>query len=209
MTMRSVAFLDESGDESARQERGASALFVVGLAVFPDPAEARRCSARIDALRTELGKPSRYEFHFRSNSDAIRRAFLLASAPFAFTYHAVVLDKPNNAVGHLPLYVGACAAVCALASETLMDSLLIVDAGQKDKLVRRRRESEIRRQVNDQMGRSLLREVRAQDSVRNNLVQLADYVTGVARWHAEGRRGSAAYRSLIVLNEGRIRRDRV
>jgi hypothetical protein len=124
-----IAFLDESGDESGKLARGASPLFMVGLAVFLDSDEAARCDARIDRLRSELVKPARYEFHFRSNPHAVRRAFLQAVAPFAFTYYAVTLEKPDTPAAHLPLYLAACARVCTLAGEALKDARLIVDAG--------------------------------------------------------------------------------
>ena len=45
--------------------------------------------AAIARLLSELRKRTRYEFHFRSSTHAVRLAFLAAVAPFAFTYHAV------------------------------------------------------------------------------------------------------------------------
>lgn len=198
----SVAFLDESGDQSSKLERGASRLFVVGLAVFPDADEAARCNDRIDQLRGELHKPVRYEFHFRKNSDVVRRAFLTAVAPFAFTYYAITLEKPHGPIAHLDLYLTACSRVCTLAGESLDQALLIVDAGEKDRTARRELATRIRQQVNRISGRPLLSEVRPQDSARNNLVQLADYVTGVRSWWEQGKSGADDYRRLLREREG-------
>ncbi len=205
-----IDFLDESGDESGKLARGASRLFVVGLVVFPDPAEAARCHERLDALRAELGKPERYEFHFRKNSDAIRRALLAEARAFAFTYHAVVLDNAaSTSSERVPLYLEAVSQLCNLAGDSLTNALLIVDAGEPNKRQRRAAASEIRQQVNRKAGRRALAEVRAQESSRNTLNQLADYATGVASWWAQDKPGGAAYRRLLHAGEGKYLRIEV
>jgi hypothetical protein len=207
--MSALAFLDESGDESGKLDRGASRLFVVGLVVFPDRAEAERCRARIEQLVRELGKPARYEFHFRPNTHAVRMAFLEAIAPFAFTYYAVVLEKPETPTAHLPLYLNACARACSLAGASLDRAHLTVDMRDTEKMARDRMAADLRRYVNRPAGRTVLGRVRARSSGSERLVQLADYVAGVARWREEGRRGADAYARPLAPRKGQQVRMRV
>lgn len=206
---RPIAYLDESGDESGKLDRGASPLFVVALVVFPNAAEAARCSARIDQLRRELELPARFEFHFSRNGHAIRRRFLAAVAPHGFTYHAIVLEKPQTPAAHLDLYAHACARVCGLAGEAFHQAQLTMDMREQDKRARQRAAADIRRYVNRTLGRPVLARVRASKSHTDNLVQLADYVTGVQRLIAEGKRGAEQYQGAIAAHAGHIVRERV
>lgn len=207
--MSAIAFLDESGDESGKLDRGASPLFVVGLVVFLDSSEAERCDGRIAQLRRELHKHPRFEFRFRDNGHADRLAFLAAVAPFRFTYYSVTLEKPNSPQARQPAYLVACARVCGLAGEALKDARLIVDAGQVGRFARRRQTTVIRQWVNGESGSIVLADVRAQDSVRHNLIQLADYVAGVRHWLEQGRQGAPAYAELLRAREGPSVRERL
>lgn len=197
---RPIAFLDESGDESGKLSKGASRLYVVGLVVFLDKAEAAACGERIDGLRREIGKGERYEFHFTKNSKNVRVAFLRAVAPFAFTYHAVVIEKRESRAAHIPLYLEACSRVCGLAGKDLNQAVLFADEYS------RHSESEIRQRVNLGANRFALSEVRMQVSARNNLIQLADYIAGVRRYSAEDNRDAAEYCRILTKREGRIDR---
>lgn len=103
-----LIFLDESGDAGRRPGFGSSSHFVLALVIFADRAEAARCDERITRLRTELGKPPRFEFHFRDNAHSVRLAFLRAVAAYRFAYYATVLVKESTALPHPPtLYATA------------------------------------------------------------------------------------------------------
>lgn len=197
------AFLDESGDESSKLTRGASRVYVVGLVLFPSGEEASACRERIDALRAERGLPSRYEFHFRKNSDLVRRAFLAAVASFSFTYHAVTIEKQDGPQGNLELYLPACARACELAGEALNQALLFVDDGAS------RVPAEIKKRVNQTANRRVLNDATAQRSSANNLIQVADYVAGIRAALAEHKPGAEEYRRMIERREGRFDRWRV
>jgi hypothetical protein len=197
-----LAFLDESCDPGA-PAFGGSRLFVVGLVLFPDSSIAAECDARIDRLRRELGKPDRYEFHFRTNTHAVRQAFLRCVSPYSFVYYAAAIEKPARLVPRADqLYLDAVATACAAAGTALDGARLIVDAGSRDKRARRRLAAALRDHVNGRAGKAHLTEVRAQESARYNLLQLADYVTGVASWWHSGKRGAEEYRRLLTAREG-------
>lgn len=63
--------------------------------------------------------------------------------------------------------------------------------------------------MNGEAGRIVLAEVRAQDSARHNLVQLADYVTGIQRRREEKRRGAGEYSLILAAREGPCVRERL
>lgn len=88
-----LVFIDESGDTGLKVDQGSSRYFTIALVLFDDNEEAVACDQRITLLRKELGWVPDREFHFKHNSDAIRRAFLTAVAPYNFFYHGVVLNK--------------------------------------------------------------------------------------------------------------------
>ncbi|HLZ71535.1 MAG TPA: hypothetical protein VKV26_16655 [Dehalococcoidia bacterium] len=161
-----LAFLDESGDPGA-PAFGGSRLFVVGLVLFADRAVAAACDARIDQLRAELGKPNRYEFHFRTNTHTVRQIFLQSASSFPFMYYAAAITKPERGVNKPEeLYLDAVALVCARAGSALDGARLVVDAGSRDKRARQRLAIAIRNRVNGEAGRTLLAEVREPRSQR-------------------------------------------
>ncbi|MDE2670762.1 MAG: DUF3800 domain-containing protein [Chloroflexota bacterium] len=178
-----LAFVDESGDAGLKLDRGSSRLFVVVMVTFSGADEARRCEERIDALRSELSLPPSYEFHFSHNSRRVRTSFLDAVRPFPFRIHVLAVDKarlPADAEARSPerLYQLAVRELCEDAAPHLQGATVIVDRsgtrqGRNDLAVylRRRLGSE---------AHGAIRKLRNQRSEGHNLLQLADYVVGVA-----------------------------
>ena len=89
-----LVFIDESGDSGLKIEGGSSRFFTVGLVVFEDYEEANACDKRIEFLAKEIGWASVSEFHFKKNSDTVRKAFLQAVAPYQFFYYGIVINWP-------------------------------------------------------------------------------------------------------------------
>ncbi|MGH9844302.1 MAG: DUF3800 domain-containing protein [Blastocatellia bacterium] len=88
-----LVFIDESGDPGLKTDQGSSRFFTIGLVVFEDHDEAQACDDRITLLKRELGWSEDSEFHFKTNSNRVRRAFLEAVAPYNFFYYGIVIDK--------------------------------------------------------------------------------------------------------------------
>jgi hypothetical protein len=88
-----LIFIDESGDSGLKIEKGSSRYFTISMVVFEDNDEALSCDQRIELLKKELGLPSDYEFHFKRNSDLVRRAFLAAVSPYSLFYYGIVINK--------------------------------------------------------------------------------------------------------------------
>lgn len=81
-----LVFIDESGDSGLKIHEGSSRYFSIALVIFEENEEATACDQRIELLKRELGWREGSEFHFKKNSDRVRKAFLHAIVPYNFFY---------------------------------------------------------------------------------------------------------------------------
>ena len=88
-----LVFIDESGDSGLKISQGSSRYFSIALVIFEDHEEANACDQRIELLAKEIGWDASSEFHFKRNSDKVRKAFLSAVAPYHFFYYGIVINK--------------------------------------------------------------------------------------------------------------------
>ncbi len=91
-----LVFIDESGDPGLKLEQCSSRFFTITLVVFEDHNEAIACDQRIELLKKEVGWDGASEFHFKRNSDKIRRSFLQAVATYSFFYYSIVSTKTHR-----------------------------------------------------------------------------------------------------------------
>jgi hypothetical protein len=204
-----LALIDESGDPGRKLDKGSSPFFTVAMVTFDENEMAAACDERISLLRYELSLPQDYEFHFMCNSRRVRLAFLEAVAPYEFFYHAFALNKdPNKLYGagfnfKGSLYKYVCGLVFQNAKPYLVDATVIIDKSG-DREFRNQLAAYLRRKMKEG-GRNPIRKIKLEESRTNNLVQLADYVAGVAnRWVCK-RRDATIYRRLIASREIQLR----
>jgi len=201
-----LVFIDESGDPGLKIEKGSSRFFTVSLVIFEDKEEALACDQRITLLKRELGWEENSEFHFKRNSDKIRRAFLQAVVPYNFFYYGIVINKaPEKLWGEgfrnkSSFYKYACSLVFQNAKDKLENSTVVIDkSGNLD--FRRQLAKYLRRKLNEE-GKKLIKKVKMQRSRGNNLLQLADYIAGVINRSVQGRKKFAEeYRKIIAHRE--------
>ena len=201
-----LVFIDESGDPGLKIEKGSSRFFTVSLVIFEDKEEALACDQRITLLKRELGWEENSEFHFKRNSDKIRRAFLQAVAPYNFFYYGIVINKePEKLWGEgfrnkSSFYKYACSLVFQNAKDKLENSTVVIyKSGNLD--FRRQLAKYLRRKLNEE-GKKLIKKVKMQRSRGNNLLQLADYIAGVINRSVQGRKKFAEeYRKIIAHRE--------
>ncbi len=184
---------------------GSSEFFVVTAVLFEENDDASKCDERINLIRTELGLSEHFEFHFSKCSKAIRRNFLEKVAAFDFFYFAVVLNKPKLYSPGFQLKESLVKYTAKLVFENakphLRDAIVVVDAsGSKD--FRNQLSTYLKRQVNDDRGHGLIKKVKTSRSDGNNLVQLADMVSG-AIWRSF-KHQDASYRRLVSHRELRV-----
>jgi hypothetical protein len=200
-----LIFIDESGDPGLKLEEGSSKFFTVSLVVFEDHDEAVSCDQRIGLLRKELGWDEGSEFHFKRNSDKVRRAFLQAVAPYNFFYYGIVINKdPAKLYGEgfknkESFYKYACGLVFENAKEKLENTIIVIDkSGNMD--FRNQLARYLRRRMNQ--SKHLIKKVKMQRSSGNNLLQLADYIAGAVNRSVQDRKKYAdEYRKLISHRE--------
>ena len=127
-----LVFVDESGDTGLHLAKGSSDLFAVVLVVFEENDEAQAADDRITLLRRELRKPVEFEFHFKENSDAVRRAFLEAVVPYNFFYFGFVINKAKLFGKSFPttdaFYRYVCGLVFESAKPYLDEAVVKIDA---------------------------------------------------------------------------------
>ena len=178
-----LIFIDESGDTGRKLNRGSSRYFIVSMALFSDLDEAERCDKRIELLKGEIGKLPSFEFHFSHNSDKVRMNFLKAIHPYKFVYFSVVIDKnPKKLWGpgfnnKESFYKYACQMAMTNALPFFDSATVILDkSGSPD--FRSRLAKYLRSKIKDKEGKSI-KKLKQQRSSSNNLLQLADYITGI------------------------------
>ena len=178
-----LVFIDESGDTGRKIEAGSSRYFIVSIALFENNEEANNCDQRIGLLRKELELPERFEFHFAENSHRIRLAFLNAIQPYKFLYFAVVIDKsPQKLWGpgfqtKESFYKYACQMVFRNAFPYLKNAIVVLDqSGSRD--FRNRLSKYLKNQLNTGTDKAISK-IKQQRSSSNNLLQVADFVSGI------------------------------
>ena len=190
-----LGFFDESGDPGLKTDSGSSRYFVVALVTFSDNEEALRCDRRIDTLRGELRLPNSYEFHFSENSKRVREAFLSAVQTVEFQYHTFVLNKASGRLNQIPfsspdaLYKYSAVSLFENAGPHLEEISVVMDKGSNREF-RADLFRHLRNNTNPVSSNSLIKRMKQQDSRRNNLLQLADYVASITNQAVSGKSDS-------------------
>ena len=206
-----LVFFDESGDNGFKIGAGSSPLLTVAMVVFEDDDEAQRTDERIALLRRELRKGSDFEFHFKDNSNAIRSAFLEAVAPFNFFYFSFIIDKNQlrevDFASKNDFYRWVCGLIFEAAKPYLENAKVKMDrCGGRD--FRNELKSYLKKRVNDSdSAHQKIKEVSAQRSSGDNLIQLADMICGaIARAEMENKKDAATFYNLIKHRQVWLRR---
>lgn len=175
-----LVFIDESGDSGLKTDKGSSRYFTVSLVVFEDDDEALACDQRIQLLKKEIGWNASEEFHFSRNSNKIRESFLTAVVPYNFFYYGIVINKDGEKLwgdvfkNKESFYKYTCGLVFENAKEKLSDAIVVIDeSGNAD--FRYKLASYLRMKTKG----VVIKKVKMQRSESNNLLQLADYISGV------------------------------
>ena len=202
-----LAFLDESGDTGRKTDGGSSKYFIVSLVFFLDNDEALACDQRISLLRNELGLPDNYEFHFSNNSKRVREAFLEAAARYNFTVITVVINKDRDKLYgegfniKSSFYKYACQMVLTNAMPYLDQATLILDRSGSATF-QGQLKNYLRNKLDDHE-RLKIKKIKAQDSHKNNLLQLVDYCVGISSRKVQDKKdwqGYYKYVSAKIVN---------
>lgn len=206
-----LVFVDESGDTGRKIDKGSSKYFVVSLVVFSTNAFALECDERILKLKTKLSKNSRFEFHFQNNSDKIRQAFLKTVSRCKFTYFSVVIDKdPKKLIGDgfsvkESFYKYACNMVFTNASSFIRNATVVIDKSGSP-VFQSSLKKYLNLKVNQSLSETKIKKLKQQHSHSNNLLQLADYVSGIINRKYQGKKNYKLYYNYICSKEGHVQK---
>lgn len=177
-----LVFIDESGDTGRKLNKGSSKFFVISMIVFDDNKIAELCDKEIDKLRKDLNSKLKYEFHFSNNSDKVKLKFLEIINKYQFMYFSVVIDKdPKKLWGpgfkdKESFYKYSCSMVITNAMQYLSDAIVILDRSGNP-VFRNRLAKYLNQKIN--FNKKIIKKIKQQNSKSNNLLQLADYITGI------------------------------
>lgn len=200
-----LVFLDESGDTGLDIAKGATKYFGIFMVIFEENDEALSCDQRIGLLRRELRMPENFEFHFHQNSDRVREAFFKAVIPYQFFYYGVVINKEKlygeGFKNKESFYKYGCNLLFENAKEKLEDAHVVIDKSGRA-LFKYQLASYLKRKINTTEGRKHIKKVKMQDSKGNNLLQLADMVSGaVNRSFDANKKNREFFRNIIRARE--------
>jgi|ERR1051326_3364932 hypothetical protein len=205
-----LVFVDESGDPGRKIENGSSRFFVVALVIFEEESEAEAADQRIGLLRRELRINPAFEFRFNKCKETFRTEFLKAVSPYEFFYWGVVIDKdPAKLTGEgfnykESFYKYTSGLVFQNAKAVLSNATVVID-GSGTKEFRFELDRYLRRMVNSPE-QKLIRKVKVQDSKKNNLLQLADMISGSIYRSYGDKPDAQAYRKLVSHREMYVQR---
>lgn len=198
-----LVLIDESGDPGFKLVRGSSAYFVIAMVVFDDFAEAERAGTAIAELRTRLRLKA--EFKFSKCHDDIKDAFFECVRGYPFTVRAVVVDK--SAIYRESLrerkelfYNYFVKLLLCHDNGVLTDARVKID-GSGDRRFKKELNAYLRRQVHQGQVHS----IRFAESHRDNLIQLADMVSGAIfrSYRADDRKHAHRWRR-VLARAGRL-----
>lgn len=200
-----LVFIDESGDTGRKTDAGSSRYFVVASVIFEEDEEATACDQRISLLKKELGYNPNFEFHFSENPDRLRKKFLEAVEPYQFFYLCVGIDKnPKKLFGEgfnykESFYKYACNLVLQNAKPYLSKARVKVDKNGNALFG-----SQLSKYIKGAMNKdnfTYIKSVKMEKSGSNNLLQLADYITGVLNRKIQNKKNYQEYYRYISAKE--------
>ncbi|NLH39374.1 MAG: DUF3800 domain-containing protein [Elusimicrobia bacterium] len=203
-----LAFIDESGDTGRKIDNGSSRYFIVSLIIFENNNVAIKCDNSINQLRKELKLNQNFEFHFSTNSHNIRIKFLNIIKQYDFIYFSVVINKSLDKLwgegfnSKESFYKYTCHMVFNNAIKYLKDAIIILDrSGTPD--FRNRLSSYIKRKINTEKN-NYIKKIKQQKSNSNNLLQLADYISGIINRKVQNKSDWQCYYEFIKAKERNI-----
>lgn len=198
-----LVFVDESGDSGLKPIQGSSKYFVVTLIIFEENEDAETLDKRIGLLKQELHLNPWYEFKFNKCNYHFRTQFFKVIAPYNFFYLGIILNK-SKLYGDGFKYNGSfykytTSLVFENAKPYLHKATVVIDgSGTKD--FRRELETYLKRKINTEAS-VYIKKVKMENSASNNLIQLADMVSGALFRSLSKKKDAHIYRSMIAHRE--------
>lgn len=203
-----LVFVDESGDPGLKIKRGSSDFFTVTLVIFSSNEEAMKADAGIAQLREEMQMHPRSEFKFNKLSKGHRCRLLNTVRAFDFQYFSIVITKAKLTGPGFSYRGSACKYACRLVFNNcrqLLDEATVVIDGSGSREFRRQLQAYLKTRINDvNTTRRRIKKVKTEDSVSNNLLQLADIICGAVARSYSNKTDSNVCRDLVRPREKHV-----
>lgn len=196
MMSKQLVFVDDSGDPGFKS--ASSSNFVMAAALFVDSRIARELSGRIAEYRKSLGWRDDYEFKFAKIRKDIIAELLKIVVEYDFEIYAVYIEKASfrqvaPTIDKEKLYNWTLKELLAMIPMT--DAKVEID-GRSSKQNMQRAATYLRREINRDGTKKI--QIKFEDSVNDNLIQLADLVAGsINRSMHRKKTDSQAYISIL------------
>lgn len=193
-----LVLIDESGDPGFKLVRGSSSHFVIAMVMFREFAEAERTSAAIEELRLRLTLKT--EFKFSKCRDDIKDAFFDCVRDGRFGVRALVVDKAalysESLRERKELFYNYFVKLLLAHDDGALANARIKIDGSGD----RRFKNELNVYLRRQLQQGQVRSIRFAESHRDNLVQLADMVSGAIyrSYRAHERKHAERWRRMLA-----------
>lgn len=174
--MKQLVFIDDSGDPGFKS--ASSSNFVMAAAVFIDPEVANLLSQEISEYHSSLGWRDDYELKFAKIRKDIIAEFLRIASEYDLQIYATYINKDAfrgvaPAFDNEKLYNWTIKELLEIIP---LDNAKIKIDGRSSKDNMRKTAAYLRHNINADNSKKL--DIRFEDSVDNNLIQLADLIAG-------------------------------
>ena len=173
MANKQYIYIDDSGDPGTRIGAGSSAYIVFLGVYFKSEKYAKEASRQIDSLRESLGWKNTSEFKFRKTKPSVKKLFFSRISPKECTVHAVVAAKANLP-RIKPDQISNRIILELLRSINPSVSTRIYIDGEKGKKYTRK----VKTYLRQNLAPGTVKSLEFRDSIRDNLLQLADMLVG-------------------------------
>lgn len=196
-------YIDEAGDVGDKVGQGSSRFFVLSMIVFEDREKALACDEAISQLRAKMKKPAGFEFHFTKNSDRVRKEFLEITSKSDFMAFSLMIDKATPAMKSPvfrmkdSFYFNAFNLLFASAAPFLSGQPLTVTLDESGSNKFQTGLRKYLKSLQEDNPKYNIKRFRQKKSDKDNLLQLADYFSGVVSRKAIKKRGWERYYALI------------
>lgn len=164
-------FIDESGALGSVQKP--NDCFIIGLVIVRNLDLVHKIIVMVDEYRHKAGYSSDFELHFHQNSDKQKRGFLAFIRKLDLEHHTIVFKKNEGAD-----YGDVAVSICDFCEDIDDKVKIIMDSNPHLR-------SELRKEISKRKIGIKTRETR---SSSNNIIQIADYVAGVAHKECSSRK---------------------
>lgn len=175
---KQLVFIDDSGDPGFKAGVSSS-TFVLAAALFVDTEIATILNKEISDYRKSLGWKEKHEFKFRKASKVIKLRFLEIVNKYPFEIYAVYINKANypnvfKFSDDEKLYNWTTKELLSIMP---LDGAKVKADGKYGRKYKQHVKTYIRQELNTPEQKKI-EDFDIMDSVRDNLIQLADIVVG-------------------------------